>query len=77
MWEVATGYCVKTYTGHRDWVRMVRVLPAFGGSAGNAGKDIQSIDFKMNKTYSFKAAEAIDYKITEESKEDENFIAVD
>lgn len=20
MWEVSTGYCVKTYTGHRDWV---------------------------------------------------------
>ena len=44
MWEVATGYCVKTYTGHRDWVRMVRVLPAFGGSAGNAGKDIQCLN---------------------------------
>ena len=27
MWEVATGYCVKTYTGHREWVRMVRVIP--------------------------------------------------
>ena len=26
VWETATGYCVKTYTGHRDWVRMVRVL---------------------------------------------------
>lgn len=25
MWEVATGYCVKTFTGHREWVRMVRV----------------------------------------------------
>ena len=25
MWEVATGFCIKTYTGHRDWVRMVRV----------------------------------------------------
>ena len=25
MWETATGYCVKTYTGHREWVRMVRV----------------------------------------------------
>ena len=37
MWEVATGYCVKTYTGHRDWVRMVRVLPAFGGSTGSSG----------------------------------------
>ncbi|MBN3271503.1 LIS1A protein, partial [Polyodon spathula] len=24
MWEVATGYCVKTFTGHREWVRMVR-----------------------------------------------------
>ena len=37
MWEVATGYCVKTYTGHRDWVRMVRVLPAFGGTSGGSG----------------------------------------
>ena len=37
MWEVATGYCVKTYTGHRDWVRMVRVLPAFGGTTGSSG----------------------------------------
>lgn len=25
MWEVASGYCVKTFTGHREWVRMVRV----------------------------------------------------
>lgn len=25
MWEVSTGYCVKTFTGHREWVRMVRV----------------------------------------------------
>ena len=25
VWEVSTGYCVKTYTGHRDWIRMVRV----------------------------------------------------
>ena len=25
MWETATGYCVKTYSGHREWVRMVRV----------------------------------------------------
>ena len=49
MWEVATGYCVKTYTGHRDWVRMVRVLPAFGGSAGNAGNNILALDYKMNK----------------------------
>lgn len=24
MWEVQTGYCVKTFTGHREWVRMVR-----------------------------------------------------
>lgn len=21
MWEVSTGYCVKTFAGHRDWVR--------------------------------------------------------
>lgn len=20
MWEVANGYCVRTYIGHRDWV---------------------------------------------------------
>ena len=25
VWETATGYCVKTYSGHREWVRMVRV----------------------------------------------------
>lgn len=25
MWEVASGYCVKTYTGHREWVRMIRI----------------------------------------------------
>ncbi len=25
MWEVNTGYCVKTFRGHRDWVRMVKV----------------------------------------------------
>jgi len=39
MWEVATGYCVKTYTGHRDWVRMVRVLPTYGGIGGGSGND--------------------------------------
>nr|CAH7715640.1 unnamed protein product [Callosobruchus chinensis] len=22
MWEVATGYCVKTFVGHRDWVSL-------------------------------------------------------
>lgn len=25
MWELATGYCVKTFNGHREWVRCVRV----------------------------------------------------
>ncbi|MCP9258128.1 Lissencephaly-1 [Dirofilaria immitis] len=25
MWEVATGYCVRTFAGHNEWVRMVRV----------------------------------------------------
>ncbi len=25
VWEVASGFCVRTLTGHRDWVRMVRV----------------------------------------------------
>jgi len=25
MWEVSTGFCVRTYTGHSQWVRMVRV----------------------------------------------------
>ena len=25
MWEVATGFCTKTFLGHREWVRMVRV----------------------------------------------------
>lgn len=23
MWEVATGYCVKSFSGHRDWVRYI------------------------------------------------------
>lgn len=23
MWEVSTGYCVKTFAGHRDWVRKI------------------------------------------------------
>jgi WD40 repeat protein len=32
MWEVATGYCVKTYTGHRDWVRMVRIATPDGSN---------------------------------------------
>ena len=30
IWEVATGYCIRTLTGHRDWVRQVRVF--FDGS---------------------------------------------
>lgn len=25
MWEVVTGYCVRTFAGHNEWVRMVRV----------------------------------------------------
>ncbi|KAK0417740.1 hypothetical protein QR680_013180 [Steinernema hermaphroditum] len=25
MWEVSTGYCIHTFGGHTDWVRMVRV----------------------------------------------------
>lgn len=37
IWEVATGYCVKTITGHADWIRSVE--PSFDGrfllSAGN------------------------------------------
>ena len=37
IWDVATGYCVKTLRGHTDWVR--DVAPAFDGrwlfSAGN------------------------------------------
>ena len=22
LWEVLTGYCIRTFTGHRDWIRM-------------------------------------------------------
>ncbi len=25
LWELATGYCIRTFAGHREWVRMVRV----------------------------------------------------
>lgn len=25
MWEVGSGYCVKTLTGHTDWVRCLAV----------------------------------------------------
>ena len=25
MWEVPTGYCIKTFLGHREWVRQVAV----------------------------------------------------
>ncbi|KAK6026576.1 WD domain, G-beta repeat protein [Ostertagia ostertagi] len=27
LWEVASGYCVHTFRGHSEWVRMVRVSP--------------------------------------------------
>jgi len=27
MWEVATGYCIKTFIGHREWVRSIKVSP--------------------------------------------------
>jgi len=30
MWEISTGYCVRTFTGHREWIRMVR--PNLDGS---------------------------------------------
>ncbi|TKR68269.1 hypothetical protein L596_024270 [Steinernema carpocapsae] len=30
MWEVSTGYCIHTFVGHAEWVRMVRV--SFDGS---------------------------------------------
>jgi platelet-activating factor acetylhydrolase IB subunit alpha len=39
MWEVATGYCVKTYTGHREWVRMVRILPLDGSLMASCSND--------------------------------------
>lgn len=37
LWEVSTGYCVKTLVGHREWVRMVRVNfeGTFIGSCSN------------------------------------------
>ena len=25
IWELSTGYCIRTLHGHRDWVRMVRI----------------------------------------------------
>ena len=39
MWEVATGYCVKTYTGHREWVRMIRILPLDGSLMASCSND--------------------------------------
>ena len=39
MWEVATGYCVKTYTGHREWVRMVRISPLDGSLMASCSND--------------------------------------
>lgn len=26
IWEVTTGYCIRTLLGHRDWVRQVRIF---------------------------------------------------
>lgn len=28
IWEVSTGYCLRTLNGHRDWVRMIRIHPS-------------------------------------------------
>jgi platelet-activating factor acetylhydrolase IB subunit alpha len=27
MWEVSSGYCIHNFTGHSEWVRMIRVSP--------------------------------------------------
>ena len=35
IWEVASGFCVRTLTGHDDWVRMVRVHFDWNVSSGS------------------------------------------
>ena len=60
-----------------DQVQLIPTKKELSSTSSTRHSLFSDLDFKMNKTYSFKAAEAIDYKITEESKEDENFIAVD
>ena len=50
MWEVATGYCVKTYTGHREWVRMVRILPGLDGSLMASCSNDQTIRVWSSET---------------------------
>lgn len=41
IWEVATGYCIRTLVGHRDWVRQVRIF--FDGSMMASCSNDQSI----------------------------------
>ena len=38
MWEVASGYCVRTFTGHTDWVRCLAVN-AEGSLLASSGND--------------------------------------
>ena len=64
VWETATGYCVKTYTGHREWVRMVRVQ-ADGELIASCSNDqtvrvwaLQTKDCKVGKI-----SKAKDYEI--------------
>lgn len=48
-WEVSTGYCVRTYTGHSDWVRCLSVTPS-GELIASAGSDQTIIIWKTNAT---------------------------
>ncbi len=41
LWEVSTGYCKRTFTGHEAWVR--RVAVSHDGQTMVSGSDDQSI----------------------------------
>lgn len=47
VWEVATGYCTKTLTGHREWVRIATVSPdgklIASGSNDHVGATLLSV----------------------------------
>lgn len=38
VWVVDTGYCVKTITGHEEWVRKIAINPS-GTLIASASKD--------------------------------------
>jgi platelet-activating factor acetylhydrolase IB subunit alpha len=41
MWEVNTGYCKRTYSGHENWVR--RICVSKDGETLISGSDDQSV----------------------------------